>query len=102
MLPEVRSDFQLGEFLVDNGFVADLEDIPEEIRKYLDYGKIGREHREAEGGILTKSGYVEQWDEIHSIREETDFRFTKPEYTILLETKEGRISLPMDEYELEP
>ena len=102
VLPEVRSDSQLGEFLVDNGFIADVEDIPQEIRKYLDYEKIGREHREAEGGILTKSGYVERWDEIHRIGEETDFRFTKPEYTILLETKEGRISLPMDEYELEP
>jgi len=101
VLPEVRSDFQLGEFCVDNGLIAALEDIPEEVKKYLDYEKIGREHREDEGGIITEKGYVEQWDDIHRMSEGIDFQYNKPEYTILLETQGEYLALPMPEAELE-
>ena len=50
----------------------------------LDFGRIGKEHRESEGGVFTGFGYVEQHAELHSVGESMDFQPGKPAYTILL------------------
>lgn len=49
---EAHDDQSLGLFYADNGFVRELEALPENIIKWLDYGKLGKELREAEGGVL--------------------------------------------------
>lgn len=100
VLREVQNDFELGKFCVANGFVTALEDIPEEAMKYLDYEKIGREHREEMGGVITEGGYVEKWEE-PQISAGRDFSLYDPQYTVLLEVGAKRLPLPMAEEELE-
>ncbi len=101
VLPDVKTDFQLGKFCVDNGFVTALEDVPEEVLKYLDYEKIGREHREETGGVLTEGGYVEKWEE-PQLRTENDFDLSHPRYTVLLEAGTQHLALPVAEADTEP
>lgn len=101
MLPDVRTDSQLGKFCVDSGFITALEDVPEEVLKYLDYEKIGREHREETGGVLTEGGYVEKWEE-PQIRAENDIDLSHPRYTVLLEAGTERLALPVAEADIEP
>ncbi len=80
----VETDFQLGKFLVENGFIEEANGLPESMLALLDFGKIGREHRETEDGVYTGFGYVEQHSEVHHVSETMDFQPRKPAYTILL------------------
>ena len=68
--------------------------------KYLDYEKIGREHREEMGGVITEGGYVEKWEEAE-IRAGRDFSLYDPQYTILLEIGTKHLPLPIAEEKLE-
>ena len=76
------TDFQLGKFLVDNDFIEEANGLPESMVALLDFAKIGREHREAEGGVFTGFGYVEQLSEVQNVSEAMDFQPRKPAYTI--------------------
>ena len=64
VLADVHTDEKLGEFYVENGFRDDLDALPEGIYALLDYAKIGKQMREAENGVFTRSGYVIQMDEL--------------------------------------
>ncbi|OQB13484.1 MAG: Antirestriction protein (ArdA) [Firmicutes bacterium ADurb.Bin193] len=57
VIPDVQNDEQLGEFYADNGFIAELKELPEKVLEYLDMEKIGRDRRETEHGIFTENGY---------------------------------------------
>lgn len=57
ILPEVITDEELGRFYADNGFLPELEHLPDNLYNALDYGKIGHEQRTAEGGVFTDGGY---------------------------------------------
>ena len=81
---EAVTDFQLGKFLVENDFIEEVNGLPDSMLALLDYGRIGREHREAGDGVYTGYGYVEQQSEVHCVSEKMDFQPKKPEYTILL------------------
>lgn len=59
---EITDDKALGEFVLENGLREDLLELSEESIKLLDLEKIGREHREATGGVLTFAGYFESND----------------------------------------
>lgn len=61
---EAYDDTSLGKFYAENGFVPDLETLSENVFAWLDYGKIGKEMREGEGGVFTPNGYVVQNGEI--------------------------------------
>lgn len=78
------TDFQLGKFLVDNEFIEEANGLSDSARALLDYGKIGREHREEGGGVYTGFGYVEQASEIYCVSKAMDFQPRKPEYAILV------------------
>ena len=82
---EVMTDFQLGKFLVENGFIEEADGLPEAMIALLDFVKIGREHREAEGGVFTGFGYVEQFPEVRNVSAIMEFQPRKPPYTILLQ-----------------
>ena len=84
MAEDVMTDFQLGKFLVENGFIEETNGLTGAALALLDYGKIGREHREAENGVYTGFGYVEQHTEIHSVSKTMDFQPRKPPHTILV------------------
>ena len=81
---EAVTDFQLGKFLVENDFIEEVDGLPDSMLALLDYGRIGREHREAGDGVYTGYGYVEQQSEVHCVSEKMDFQPKKPEYAILL------------------
>lgn len=67
---EVLNDGQLGRFCAENGFVPGLDNLPDEVFDLLDFERIGREHRQREGGVLVErtanhpGGYVEQHSEL--------------------------------------
>ena len=81
---DAMTDFQLGKFLVENDFIEEANNLPGSMLALLDYGKIGREHREQEGGVYTGFGYVEQHTDVRHVSETMDYRPHKPDYTILL------------------
>ena len=78
------TDFQLGKFLVENEFIEEANGLSDSALALLDYGKIGREHREEGGGVYTGFGYVEQASEIYCVSKAMDFQPRKPEYAILV------------------
>ena len=99
---EALNDSQLGKFYAENGFVAELEQLPDEafklVEDMLDYEQIGRKMRQAEGGVFVDrntygySGYVLK----HREPEMTDapIKPEKPDYMILLEVCKGYFSDP--------
>lgn len=87
---EAHDDSTLGKFYADNDFVQKLENVPDEIYECLDFGKIGKEMREGEGGVFTPHGYVVQNGEIVQRYQAGDAISTeKPDYTILLRVIKG-------------
>ena len=84
VVEDVVTDEELGRFLVENGFIPEAEDLSDEALKLLDYTRIGKEHREAEGSAFTGFGYVERHSELPRVYETMDFRSCKPPYTVLL------------------
>ena len=84
VVEDVATDYELGRFLAENGFVLEAEDLSDAAFELLDFNKIGREPRETEGSVFTSLGYVEQYMEVHHVSETMDFQPQKPEYTTLL------------------
>ena len=69
VLADVHTDEELGRFYMENGFREDLDALPERVYALLDYAKIGRQMREAEDGVFTRSGYVIQMEELKPLPE---------------------------------
>ena len=78
-------DEELGEFYVENGFLPELENVPESVLEKLDFEKIGREMREAEGGTFVEHGYVVRSGDIPEKHKGLDLTPPEPKYTVLLE-----------------
>lgn len=92
---EAYDDTSLGKFYAENGFVPDLEPLSENVFAWLDYGKIGKEMREGEGGVFTPNGYVVQNGEIVQAYQSGDaIPAEKPDYVILLEVYKGCDNAP--------
>ena len=53
-----RNDAELGRFYADNGFVPEVESLPDEIYEWLDFEQIGRRMRKDEGGVFMDGCYV--------------------------------------------
>lgn len=81
---EARNDSQLGRFYAENDFLEELADLPDKVFELLDFERIGREQRQAEGGVFTRGGYVVQNTELEQIPLPDDPP-PKPDYTVLLE-----------------
>ena len=98
---EAHDDASLGLFYADNGFVPELEILPENVFKWLEYGKIGKEMREGEGGVFTPSGYVVQNGEISQAYKSGDAIPTqKPDYAVLFKVTKGYFNDPKYDNEL--
>lgn len=54
----VRTDEELGQFVIENGLNSDVEAIPEESRYLLDKRKIGELQRQCDDGILFNGFYI--------------------------------------------
>lgn len=91
----VVTDAQLGRFCAENGFIPEAEGLSDEAFALLDFGKIGRDFREAEGGVFTRGGYVQRREELKQVYKTLDLTLEKPDYTLLAETASGvQIKLP--------
>ena len=96
------NDSQLGKFYAENGFVTELEQLPDEafkiIEDMLDYEQIGRKIRQAEGGVFVDrstygySGYVirHREPELANALPAPE----RPDYMILLEVCKGYFNDP--------
>jgi hypothetical protein len=89
VVEETVTDEELGRFLVENGFIPEVENLSDEALKLLDYTQIGKTHREAEGGTFTGFGYVERHDELRQVYKTLTFTPKLPAYTILAQTSDG-------------
>jgi hypothetical protein len=81
---EARNDAQLGRFYAENGFLSELDGLPDGIFELLDFEKIGREARQGEGGTFTSQGYVVQSEELKQVYDTLDLRPRKPDYIFRL------------------
>lgn len=81
---EVTTDCKLGRFLAENGFIPEAEALSDAAFELLDFERIGKEHREAEGSAFTGWGYVERHSKLHHVSKTMDFQPRKPPYTVLL------------------
>ena len=80
------NDRELGRFYVDNGFLPETENMPDSLIEKLDFQKIGREMREAEGGVYLDSvrGYLVQSEEILESHSGIDVTPPQPDYAALV------------------
>ena len=83
----VSNDYGLGKFYVENDFIPDLENVPDSVIEKLDFARIGREMREAEGGVFLNEGmcYIVQHSDIIEAHRSLDPTPEKPDYAVLLE-----------------
>ena len=108
VLGEALNDSQLGRFYAENDFLEELADLPDKVFELLDFERIGREQRQAEGGVFTRGGYVVQNTELEQIPLPDDPP-PKPDYTVLLKVSRrdshdalsATIRLPASEEELD-
>ncbi|OCN03306.1 hypothetical protein A7X67_13205 [Clostridium sp. W14A] len=92
---EAYDNESLGKFYADNGFVPQLDSLPDEIYGWLDYVKIGKEMHDGEGGVFTSSGYVVQNGEILQVYQSGEaIPKEKPDYTVLLKVTKGCFNDP--------
>lgn len=97
---EALNDSQLGRFCAESGFVPGAENLPDDLFELLDFERIGREHRQREGGVLMErtadhpGGYVEQHSELAEVYKRLDLTTKQPDYTILLEVSKGFFNDP--------
>ena len=87
LFPQIRTDEDLGHFLVDTSLVTGKFSFPEETRPYLDYAKIGAEQRGVLGGMYTSIGFINR-------REETPAQAEAPR-TMLLTLAVSEQSYPL-------
>lgn len=63
----VNTDAKLGEFYAENGFMPELEALPDCVFQLLDFDKLGEKMRLEDGGILTNRGYVSQQSDLKRV-----------------------------------
>ena len=86
---EARSPSQLGRFYAENGFVPEIESLPDSVFELLDFELIGRRAQQGEGGVFTDYGYVVQNSDLNIAPELTNKVPQPPKYTVLLELLRG-------------
>lgn len=98
LFPSIKTDEELGHFLVDTGPITGKFAFAEEAKPYLDYAKIGAEQRKLLGGAHTEQGFVKR-REVVQTQKETD----RPAFVLTLVSPTGtcRLDLPASDKELE-
>ena len=67
MVEGVTTDAQLGEFYAENGFMPELDNLPDSVFQLLDFDKLGEKMRFEDGGILVNRGYVAQHADLKQV-----------------------------------
>ena len=97
IFPKIKTDEDLGRFLVDTAFMTGKFPFPEEARPYLDYARIGAEQRDSLGGVYTPHGLVKRREE-SPIQKETPSTIT---LTLMTSERSDTLLLPASEEQLE-
>ena len=90
VVAEALNDSQLGRFYADNGFVPEVENLPDEAYDLLDFEQIGRKMRSGEDGAFVKrsadgpGGYVVRHDELKQAPPIPSGPPQKPDYVFRL------------------
>lgn len=66
LFPGIKTDEDLGRFLVDTAPITGKFVFAEDIKPYLDYAKIGAEQRKLLGGVHTEQGYVKRREAVQT------------------------------------
>lgn len=94
VVPEVLTYSQLGRFYAENGFVPEIEGLPDAVFKLLDFDLIGQRAQRDEGGAFTQHGYVVQHSDLNSVPEILLCRPVEPDYAIHLRLAAHHEDLP--------
>lgn len=80
----VNTDKQLGEFYAENGFMPELEALPDCVFQLLDFDKLGKKMRLEDGGILVNRGYVSPQSGLKQVYDTLTLIPKKPDYVFSL------------------
>ena len=80
----VITDAQLGKFYAENGFMLELDDLPDSIFQLLDFDKLGEKMRFEDGGILVNRGYVSQHADLKQVYDTLPLVPQTPDYAFRL------------------
>lgn len=97
LFPSIKTDEELGHFLVDTGPITGKFVFPDEVKPYLDYAKIGAEQRERLGGVHTPQGFMKRKEAAQAQSLENKSRFM---LTLASSTSSVRLNLPAADTEL--
>lgn len=84
VVENVRTDEQLGRFYAENGFMPELDALPDNVYQLLDFDKLGEKMRLEDGGILVNRGYVSQHADLKQIYDSLPLIPKQPEYVFRL------------------
>ena len=85
VVQDVDTDYKLEQFLAENDFILETEEVSDAAFELLNFAEIGREHQEPEGGMFTSFGYVEQHSDLVEAYKTLDLTAKMPDHTIILE-----------------
>ena len=80
----VTNDAQLGEFYAENGFMPELDALPDCVFQLLDFEKLGEKMRFEDGGILVNRGYVAQYADLKQVYDTLTLVPRRPPYAFRL------------------
>lgn len=80
----VTTDAQLGEFYAENGFMPELDALPDGVFELLDFDKLGEKMRIEDGGILVNRGYVAQHADLKQVYDTLPLVLQTPDYAFRL------------------
>lgn len=80
----VTTDAKLGEFYAENGFIPELDALPDSVFQLLDFDKLGEKMRLEDGGILVNQGYVSQHADLKRVYDTLTLVPKKPDYVFSL------------------
>ena len=80
----VATDAQLGEFYAENGFMPELDDLPDGVFQLLDFDKLGEKMRIEDGGILVNRGYVSPQSNLKQVYDTLSLVPQTPDYAFRL------------------
>ena len=80
----VTTDAQLGEFYAENGFMPELDNLPDSVFQLLDFDKLGEKMRFEDGGILVNRGYVAQHADLKRVYDTLPLVPQTPDYAFRL------------------
>ena len=98
LFPNIKTDEELGHFLVDTGPITGKFAFPDEVKPYLDYARIGAEQRERLGGVHTPQGFMKRKEAAQAQSMENKSRFT---LTLASSTGSVRLNLPAADAQME-